>query len=68
MAVWQPPSRSDDDEPDYFFWPRYAGIEVIDTGLMQPVGYVWFQKPRYRVAARSRLLPSDRSQRPPVAE
>jgi hypothetical protein len=33
--------------------PRF---EVDDTQFVQPVGFVWFSKPRYRVKAKSRKV------------
>lgn len=31
-----------------------VSIDVDDVHFVQPVGFVWFQKPRYRVKAKSR--------------
>ena len=31
-------------------------FEIDDVPLMQPVGFVWFGKPRYRVKAGSRRV------------
>lgn len=32
------------------------GMQVDDVLLVQPVGFVWFQKPRYRVKAEGRKI------------
>jgi hypothetical protein len=34
-------------------------IEVIDVDFVQPVGFVWFSKPRYRIKAKSRKRDPD---------
>lgn len=31
-------------------------IEVDDVPLMQPIGFIWFTKPRYRVKAVGREI------------
>jgi len=36
--------------------PSVPGMEVDDVHFVQPVGFVWFRKPRYRVKARGRKL------------
>lgn len=33
-------------------------FEVDDVAFVQPIGFVWFSRPRYRVKALSRKLPS----------
>ena len=35
-------------------------IEVDDVPLMQPIGFIWFTKPRYRVKAESRSIPKEK--------
>ena len=36
------------------WWPgERVSCEVDDVPLMQPVGFVWFSKPRYRIKAKS---------------
>jgi hypothetical protein len=55
IAPGMPMQESDDDW--YFTVSRTRTyIEVDDTHLMQPVGFAWFQKPRYRVKAKSRKI------------
>ena len=31
-------------------------MDVDDVRFVQPVGFVWFHKPRYRVKARRRIV------------
>ena len=38
--------------------PTVPGMMVDDVYFVQPVGFVWFHKPRYRVKAKSRRLTS----------
>jgi len=32
---------------------EFRTIEVDDVRFVQPVGFIWFSKPRYRVKAKS---------------
>lgn len=53
MSAW------DDDENgslDTYYWPQARSIDVDDRGLMQPIGFVWFSKPKYRVKANMRKI------------
>jgi hypothetical protein len=36
--------------------PQSKSAYVDDVHLAQPVGFVWFRKPRYRVKAQSRKV------------
>lgn len=36
--------------------PVFYSMEVDDVPMMQPVGFVWFSKPRYRVRAGSNRI------------
>lgn len=53
-------SKSDDDDweddHEHYPYPWSHTMEVDDVHFVQPVGFVWFQKPRYRVKAISRWV------------
>ena len=40
-------------DDDYWHSFDRVSIEVDDVEFVQPVGFYWFQKPRYRVKAKS---------------
>ena len=35
----------------FYYFQDLPQFEVDDVAFMQPVGFVWFSKPRYRVKA-----------------
>ena len=41
---------------DWYFddYPRPLSMEVDDVRLVQPVGFIWHSKPRYRVKAMAK--------------
>jgi hypothetical protein len=39
-------------DPDWYERPMRDTCEVDDVEFVQPVGFVWFSKPRYRVKAK----------------
>ena len=41
------------DDIPYDDWPVKQTMDVQDVPIVQPVGFVWFVKPRYRVKAGS---------------
>jgi len=41
---------------DWPFFPERLSCEVDDVQFVQPVGFVWHSKPRYRVKAISRKI------------
>lgn len=42
-----------DDQPSFV-----PSMEVHDSAFVQPIGFIWFYKPRYRVKAKSRKIPA----------
>lgn len=38
------------------YYQPLPSLEVDDVQFVQPVGFVWFSKPRYRVKAPSRKV------------
>jgi hypothetical protein len=55
IASGMPMQASDEDW--YFTVARARTyVEVDDVRFVQPVGFVWFERPRYRVKAGSRRV------------
>lgn len=46
-------SDSDDIWRGYYGRDEVPGMSVDDVQFVVPCGFVWFARPRYRVAARS---------------
>lgn len=44
-------------DPEYYYQqenPKTKSMQVDDVLFHQPIGFIWFQKPRYRIKAITR--------------
>lgn len=48
---------------DYWDDTERKTMEVIDNGVVWPIGFVWFTKPRYRVRVKGVKYDSGESKR-----